>query len=92
MLVERLGLARAMALALTGDKLPSTQAKEWGMIWDVSDDCLGASLARLEIKAMFEQLLAKVDRFERPADGTIVDIPNSFVYGLKHADITVVPN
>ena len=54
--------------------------------------CLGASLARLEIKAMFEELLAKVDRFERPADGTVVDIPNSFVYGVKHADITVVPN
>ena len=54
--------------------------------------CLGASLARLEIKAMFQELLAKVDRFERPADGTVVDIPNSFVYGLKHADITVVPN
>jgi len=54
--------------------------------------CLGASLARLEIKAMFQELLAKVDRFERPADGTVVDIPNSFVYGVKHADITVVPN
>jgi 2-(1,2-epoxy-1,2-dihydrophenyl)acetyl-CoA isomerase len=45
LLVERLGLARAMALALTGDKLPATQAKEWGMIWDVADDCLGNSLA-----------------------------------------------
>ncbi|WP_137919962.1 enoyl-CoA hydratase-related protein [Hydrogenophaga sp. 2FB] len=44
-LVERLGLARAMALAMTGDKLPAAQAKEWGLIWDVSDDCLGASLA-----------------------------------------------
>ena len=54
--------------------------------------CLGASLARLEIKAMFQELLEKVDRFERPADGTVVDIPNSFVYGVKHADITVVPN
>lgn len=44
-LVERLGLARAMALAMTGDKLPAAQAKEWGLIWDVSDDCVGASLA-----------------------------------------------
>ena len=35
-LVERLGLARAMALAMTGDKLPAAQAKEWGMIWDVA--------------------------------------------------------
>ena len=44
-LVERLGLARAMALAMTGDKLPAAQAKEWGMVWDVSDDCVAAALA-----------------------------------------------
>lgn len=44
-LTERLGLARAMALAMTGDKLPAAQARDWGMIWDVSDDCLAASLA-----------------------------------------------
>lgn len=47
-LVERLGLARAMALAMTGDKLPAAQAKEWGLVWDVSDDCLGAALALAE--------------------------------------------
>jgi 2-(1,2-epoxy-1,2-dihydrophenyl)acetyl-CoA isomerase len=45
LLVERLGLARAMALAMTGDKLPATQAKEWGMIWDVADDPLAAAMA-----------------------------------------------
>lgn len=45
LLVERLGLARAMALAMTGDKLPAVQAKEWGMIWDVADDPLSAALA-----------------------------------------------
>lgn len=44
-LTQRLGLARAMALAMTGDKLPAAQAKEWGMIWDVADDCLAAALA-----------------------------------------------
>ena len=43
-LVERLGLARATALAMTGDKLPAQQAKEWGMIWDVADDCVAASI------------------------------------------------
>ena len=53
--------------------------------------CLGASLARLEIKAMFEELRDRVDRFERPADGTVVDIPNSFVFGVKRADIELVP-
>jgi 2-(1,2-epoxy-1,2-dihydrophenyl)acetyl-CoA isomerase len=25
--------------------LPAAQAKEWGMIWDVADDCLAAALA-----------------------------------------------
>ena len=48
LLVERLRLARAMALAMTGDKLPAAQARDWGLIWDVSDDCLGASLALAE--------------------------------------------
>ena len=45
LLVERLGLARALALAMTGDKLPAQQAKDWGMIWDVQDDPLAAALA-----------------------------------------------
>ncbi len=44
-LPQRLGLARAMALALTGDKLSAAQAKEFGLIWDVQDDPLAAALA-----------------------------------------------
>ena len=47
-LVERLGLARALALAMTGDKLPAARALEWGMIWDVADDPLAAALAMAE--------------------------------------------
>lgn len=47
-LTERLGLARAMALAMTGDKLGAVQAKEWGMIWDVADDCLAAAMTLAE--------------------------------------------
>lgn len=43
-LTQRLGLARATALAMTGDKLSAALAKEWGMIWEVADDCLGAAL------------------------------------------------
>ena len=42
-LTERLGLARAMALAMTGDKLMADKAKEWGLIWDVADDCVAAA-------------------------------------------------
>jgi len=48
LLVERLGLARAMGLALTGDKLPAEQAKAWGLVWDVADDPLAAALALAE--------------------------------------------
>jgi 2-(1,2-epoxy-1,2-dihydrophenyl)acetyl-CoA isomerase len=47
-LVERLGMARAMALAMTGDKLGAAQAKEWGLIWDVADDAVAAALAMAE--------------------------------------------
>ncbi len=43
-LPQRLGTARAMALCMTGDKLSATQAKEWGLIWDVADDPLQAAL------------------------------------------------
>ena len=45
LLPQRLGMARALALAMTGDKLGAAQAKEWGMIWDVADDCVAAALA-----------------------------------------------
>ena len=44
-LAQRLGLARAMGLALTGDKLSASQARDWGMIWDVADDPLAAARA-----------------------------------------------
>lgn len=47
-LVERLGLARAMALAMTGDKLAAAQAREWGLVWDVAEDCVGAAMALAE--------------------------------------------
>ena len=48
LLVERLGLARAMALSMTGDKLPAQQAKDWGVIWEVADDAVAAALAMAE--------------------------------------------
>ena len=48
LLVERLGLARAMALSMTGDKLTAEKALEWGLIWQVADDCVAAALALAE--------------------------------------------
>lgn len=48
LLVQRVGLARAMALAMTGDKLSAAQARDWGMIWDVAEDCLSTALSMAE--------------------------------------------
>ena len=45
LLPQRVGLARAMALCLTGDKLSAQEAKAMGMIWDVQDDALAAATA-----------------------------------------------
>jgi 2-(1,2-epoxy-1,2-dihydrophenyl)acetyl-CoA isomerase len=42
---QRLGMARALALTMTGDALDAAQAKEWGLIWDVAEDCVAAALA-----------------------------------------------
>ena len=68
LLVERLGLARAMALAMTGDKLPATQAKEWGMIWDVADDSVAAALAMADkLAAMPTQALVATRHLLRDA-------------------------
>ena len=48
LLVERLGMARAMALAMTGDKLTAEKAKEWGLIWDVADDSVASAIGLAE--------------------------------------------
>ncbi|MFM1817730.1 MAG: hypothetical protein RL364_590 [Pseudomonadota bacterium] len=48
LLVERLGLARAMALAMTGDKLTAEKALEWGLIWQVAEDPVVAAVAIAE--------------------------------------------
>ncbi|MPN32316.1 1,2-epoxyphenylacetyl-CoA isomerase [bioreactor metagenome] len=45
---QRLGQARALGLAITGNKLPAAKAAEWGLIWEaVADDAFAASTAAL---------------------------------------------
>ena len=57
-LPRAVGHARAMGLALLGDKLPAEQAKQWGMIWDVVED------AQLQDKAQqLAEHLAKQPTF-----------------------------
>ena len=48
LLPQRVGMARAMGLALLADKLPAAQAAEWGLIWQaVADADLGTTVDQL---------------------------------------------
>jgi cytochrome P450 family 142 subfamily A polypeptide 1 len=49
--------------------------------------CLGAALARLEIRVFFEELVRRVRHFAVKPGADIVDMPNSFVFGLKRANM-----
>ena len=51
--------------------------------------CLGASLARLEIRIFFEELIRRVEAMRLVA-GSVVEMPNAFVYGLKSARVQFV--
>ena len=53
-LPQRVGMARAMGLALLADKLPAAQAAEWGLIWRCVDDADFAG----EIDTLARQLAA----------------------------------
>ena len=45
------GTARAMGLALLGDRLPAETAAEWGLIWScVEDDELASTAAALAVR------------------------------------------
>jgi 2-(1,2-epoxy-1,2-dihydrophenyl)acetyl-CoA isomerase len=60
LLSRRIGEARAMGLALTGDKLRAETAESWGLVWKVVDDAqllpeatkLASQLARQPAKAV----------------------------------------
>jgi len=73
LLPQRLGLARAMALAMTGDKLTAVQARDWGLIWDVSDDCVAAALALAERLAVMptKALVATRELLQRAGSRTL---------------------
>ena len=59
-LPQRVGMARAMGLALLADKLPAEKAAEWGLIWQAVDDAelattvdrLATQLAGMPTKAL----------------------------------------
>lgn len=47
-LVNKVGYARAVGLCMTGKRLDALTAKEWGLIWEVSDNCLDDAVALAE--------------------------------------------
>lgn len=51
--------------------------------------CLGASLARLEIKLFFERLLERTATLERIPDKPHVEMPNAFVFGLAESHVAL---
>ncbi len=74
LLTERLGLARATALAMTGDKLAAQQAKDWGMIWEVvaggPEACVAAAAAFAERLALMPTKALVATRHTLRASGT----------------------
>ena len=74
LLPQRVGLARAMALCLTGDKLAAQDAKAMGMIWDVADDALAAARAMAQrLAAMPTQALVATRHLLRGAHTHTLD-------------------
>ena len=51
--------------------------------------CLGAGLARLEIRVFFEEFIRRVGAVRLRSDP--VEMPNAFVYGLKSAEVQLTP-
>jgi cytochrome P450 family 142 subfamily A polypeptide 1 len=53
--------------------------------------CLGAALARQEIRVFFEELVKRVRELRLLSEEPVVEMPNAFVFGLKAATMELVP-
>jgi cytochrome P450 len=51
--------------------------------------CLGANLARTELRVMFRKLMERFDRFEQ--DGEVQRLRSAFVGGIKHMPVKFTP-
>lgn len=73
-LPQRVGMARAMALAMTGDKLDAARAKDWGMIWDIAEDPVAAALAlATKLAAMPTQAMIATRKAMRASASNTLD-------------------
>lgn len=53
--------------------------------------CLGASLARLELRVMFEELLARLPDMEIASDAPLPLRPSNFIVGIEHMPVRFTP-
>jgi cytochrome P450 family 142 subfamily A polypeptide 1 len=53
--------------------------------------CLGASLARLELRVMFEELLRRLPDLELASDAPLPLRPNNFIAGVEHMPVVFAP-
>lgn len=51
--------------------------------------CLGAALARLEIRVFFEEFVRRVRSYRMTPGTSPVEMPNAFVFGLRSAHIDI---
>jgi 2-(1,2-epoxy-1,2-dihydrophenyl)acetyl-CoA isomerase len=76
-LVKRLGLARALGAAMLGDKMSASDAKEFGMVWDVAaegQDCVQAAMAlATRLAGMPTQALVATRKLLRAAASNDLD-------------------
>jgi cytochrome P450 family 142 subfamily A polypeptide 1 len=53
--------------------------------------CLGSSLARLELRVMFEELLAALPDLELASDAPLRLRPSNFIVGIEHMPVRFTP-
>lgn len=74
-LPQRVGIARALGLAMTGERLGAEQAQNWGLVWQVVDDAdlpqAAATLAAQLAKQPTRALVATRNAFRAAATNTL---------------------
>jgi 2-(1,2-epoxy-1,2-dihydrophenyl)acetyl-CoA isomerase len=76
LLPARVGVARALGLAMLGEKLPAEKAEQWGLIWKCVDDAeLDGHVATLAAKlaAMPTRAIAAIKHSMRMAHTSSLD-------------------
>jgi len=53
--------------------------------------CLGASLARLELRVMFDELLRRLPDIELATDDPLPRRPSNFIVGIEHMPVVFAP-